>query len=159
MTDTNMQKELNSKMFRTLLDDRLSSKMKANVIDNCIDKGADINARSEDGAYTVLMLASYYGHKEVMETLINKGADINARSYDGKTALIMGAYGAAGKDGVEMLIKQGADLGVKSDDGRTAEDWARDWRREEVAEVLKRHAESKKSKGVMNKFIDPREGR
>ena len=125
MTDTNMQKELNDKMFRTLLDDRLSSKMKANVIENCIDKGADINARS----------------------------------YDGKTALIMGAYGAAGKDGVEMLIKQGADLGAKSDDGRTAEDWARDWRREEVAEVLKRHAESKKSKGVMNKFIDPREGR
>lgn len=158
MTDTNMQRELNDKMFRTLLDDRLSSKMKANVIDNCIDKGADIEARDMYGR-TVLMLASYYGHKEVMETVINKGADIEARSYDGKTALIMGAYGDAGKDGVEMLIKQGADLGVKTHDGRTAEDWARDRGHEEVAEVLKRHAESKKSKGVMNKFIDPREGR
>ncbi|MBR5154458.1 MAG: ankyrin repeat domain-containing protein [Alphaproteobacteria bacterium] len=159
MTDTNMQKELNDKMFRTLLDDRLSSKIKANVIEHCIDKGADINARSEDGAYTVLMLASYYGYKEVMETLINNGADINARSYDGKTALIMGAYGSAGKDGVKMLIEQGVDLGVKTPDGRTAEDWARDWGREEVAEVLKRHAESKQNKGVMSKFIGPREGR
>lgn len=158
MTDTNMQKELNDKMFRTLLDDRLSSKMKANVIEHCIDKGADIEARDMYGRI-VLMLASYYGHKEVMETVINKGADIEARSYDGKTALIMGAYGDAGKDGVEMLIKQGADLGVKTHDGRTAEDWARDRGHEEVAEVLKHHAESKKSKGVMNKFIDPREGR
>ena len=125
MTDTNMQKELNDKMFRTLLDDRLSSKIKANVIEHCIDKGADINARS----------------------------------YDGKTALIMGAYGSAGKDGVKMLIEQGVDLGVKTPDGRTAEDWARDWGREEVAEVLKRHAESKQNKGVMSKFIGPREGR
>ena len=33
------------------------------------------------------MLASFYGHTEIVRILLNKGVDVNIKSNDGKTAL------------------------------------------------------------------------
>ena len=51
-----------------------------------LDKGADVNAKNDDGA-TPLHHAAEKGHKEIVELLINKGADVNAKNVDGKTPL------------------------------------------------------------------------
>ncbi|MBI5232961.1 MAG: ankyrin repeat domain-containing protein, partial [Deltaproteobacteria bacterium] len=45
-------------------------------------KGADVNARRNDGA-TALMMASLQGHAEVVKGLLAKRADVNARRNDG----------------------------------------------------------------------------
>lgn len=49
-----------------------------------IEKGADVNARSEDGN-TPLHVAAFLGQAEAAKLLIDSGADINARDEDGET--------------------------------------------------------------------------
>lgn len=49
-----------------------------------IEKGADVNARSEDGN-TPLHVAAFLGQAEAAKLLIDNGADINARDEDGET--------------------------------------------------------------------------
>ncbi|MFA5106679.1 MAG: ankyrin repeat domain-containing protein, partial [Candidatus Micrarchaeia archaeon] len=49
--------------------------------------GADVNAKDRDG-YTALMVASYWGHMDIVKLLIAAGADVNAKSETGYTALI-----------------------------------------------------------------------
>ena len=51
-----------------------------------IAKGADVNARDDDG-FTPLHIAAYEGHKEIAELLIAEGADVNAKDDDGDTPL------------------------------------------------------------------------
>lgn len=84
-----------------------------------ISKGSDVNARNKDG-YTVLAMASWYGHKEIVELLIENGADVNARSKNDVTAL-MAASLSGQKEIVELLIENGADVNARDSEGfRTA---------------------------------------
>ena len=48
-----------------------------------------VDVRNQDG-YTPLMMATYYGHQDIVTTLLAKGADRCARDNRGNTAL-MGA--------------------------------------------------------------------
>ncbi|ROT81849.1 Serine/threonine-protein phosphatase 6 regulatory ankyrin repeat subunit A [Penaeus vannamei] len=48
-----------------------------------IVKGADVNAKDEDG-YTPLHSAAGNGHKAIVEMLIGKGAEPNAKADGGK---------------------------------------------------------------------------
>lgn len=52
-----------------------------------IDKGANINAVSDQGV-SALMRAAGRGYSEALEILIRSGADINTRSNDNHTALM-----------------------------------------------------------------------
>ena len=56
------------------------------LIEDLLDRGADIEARDDDG-WNALMSASYYGQVAVVELLLDRGADIEARSNSGNTAL------------------------------------------------------------------------
>ena len=51
-----------------------------------INKGADIEAKDEEGQ-TSLMWASHRGHGVVVKLLLEKGANVDAKSLSGKTAL------------------------------------------------------------------------
>ncbi len=51
--------------------------------------GFPVDVRNKDG-YTPLMMATYYGHQDIVTTLLAKGADRCARDNRGNTAL-MGA--------------------------------------------------------------------
>ena len=60
----------------------------AAIVQALLAKGADVNAKANNGA-TALMLASQNGHNEVVQDLLAKGADVNAKMTDGATALFL----------------------------------------------------------------------
>ncbi|WP_312211136.1 ankyrin repeat domain-containing protein [Acinetobacter variabilis] len=59
------------------------------VINEFLKHGFPVDVRNKDG-YTPLMMATYYGHQDIVTTLLAKGADRCARDKRGNTAL-MGA--------------------------------------------------------------------
>ena len=81
-----------------------------------LDKGADVNAKSDWEGRTPLHYAADKGHKEVAVLLIAKGADVNAKTDWGWTPL-HNAAGWGHKEVVErtetadLLRKHGAMTG------------------------------------------------
>jgi len=75
------------------------------IVHELLERGADLNAaihvnppkeinndwivgaRTKNGT-TPLILASHFGHLEIVRALLNKGANVNASTDDGKTALM-----------------------------------------------------------------------
>jgi ankyrin repeat protein len=91
---------------------------KVAFVQKMLDKGADVNAKSNTDL-TVLMLAAGKGHKDVVDFLLKKGADINATDNRGKTAL-MYAVIESNTAIVQTLLNHGADVNAKDSDGVTA---------------------------------------
>jgi ankyrin repeat protein len=87
---------------------------KIDKVKDLIEKGADINAKDNNGM-TALMLASKNNRKEIVELvelLIKNGADVNAKDIYGRTALMIASVNGH-KEIVELLIKNGADVNAK----------------------------------------------
>ncbi|NLW48361.1 MAG: OmpA family protein [Firmicutes bacterium] len=87
-------------------------------VQNLLDQGVSPNSKTDDGK-TLLMLASYLGHMDIVKLLIDNGADVNAKDQDGKTALIY----ATEKNNLEiakLLLENGADPNAADNKGRTA---------------------------------------
>ncbi len=76
-----------------------------------ISKGADVNAKNENGQ-TPLFDAAVAGHKEIVELLIANGANVNAKNDYGTTPLHNSK-----KEIVELLIAKGADVNAKCKGG------------------------------------------
>jgi len=88
------------------------------VVKLLIDKGADVNAKTNDGD-TALMWAAISGEVDIVKMLLEKGADVNAKNNHGDTALIFAA--AQGNvDIVKILLDAGADISAKNEHGETA---------------------------------------
>jgi uncharacterized protein len=68
-------------------------------VKNLLAKGADVNAREQQGR-TALMEAAAKGQTASVEVLLAKGADIHARDQDGMTALMW-----AEKKGDSLIIQ------------------------------------------------------
>jgi ankyrin repeat protein len=102
------------------------------IIGLLVARGADVNARMEDGL-TALMYASYYGDRDSVELLLANGAEINARDNLGHTAL-MGAFGY--RDIVELLLTNGADVNARTNDGVTALMYASRFGHKDVLELM-----------------------
>ena len=81
-----------------------------------ISRGADVNARSNDGRTALHFIG---GAPEVFALLISKGADIDARDDDGNTPL---HHTAMSGDTIvaQLLISVSADLSIKNNKGQTA---------------------------------------
>ena len=71
-----------------------------------LDRGADIDARANDGK-TALILAAFLGRSGAVEILLERGADVNAADNGGRTALSL-AKDFGRSNIVEMLMNAGA---------------------------------------------------
>ena len=84
-----------------------------------LDKGANVNARRDDGN-TALMLAALSGKDlSTVKLLIDRGANVNAKNKKNDTALI---YAAADRDAdiLQALLDKGADINHQNNAGYSA---------------------------------------
>ena len=79
---------------------------KIQIVNEMLDKGADVNAKDKDG-WTALLHATWYGNIDVVNQLIAKGTDVNAKNNDGETALMF-AYENGYGEIVKLLKTAGA---------------------------------------------------
>lgn len=79
-----------------------------------VDQGAPVDMRSADGN-SMLMLAAYHGHAQLVRELARRGADVDLMNDRGQTPLA-GAVFKGFDDAVEELLDAGADpdLGTPS---------------------------------------------
>jgi ankyrin repeat protein len=110
-----------------------------------LDKGADVNAKDNDG-WTPLHIAASKNHREIVELLIAKGADVNATGESSSVFIWQGGftplhYAAVNghKEIVELLISEGADVNAKADNGLTPRDWAIKRTHTKIADFLRTH--------------------
>ena len=82
-----------------------------------IEKGADVNAKSNDGS-TPLHWAAIKGQPRICKLLLDNGADVNATETDGETPLHFAAY-CSNLETVKILVHAGANIEAKQDDGST----------------------------------------
>ena len=87
-------------------------------IEECLEKGSDIEATAKDGC-TALMIAAEKAHLEAVGYLIDNGANLNATNSKGWTALMI-AVRNANSAVVDFLLKRGADVNHLSSDHWTA---------------------------------------
>lgn len=99
---------------------------------------ADINAFESYDGETVLMIATYNGHLEIVKFLIENGADINITMEDDSgtiSALIL-----ASREGyteiVKYLLKNGADVNIQNEYEETALSRAKLNRNEKIVKLL-----------------------
>ncbi len=87
---------------------------------NYIDNGADVNSR-DHLKRTILMVASYYGHLEVVKYLIDKGAEIDTTgSFEQTHTALLTASQEGWLEVVKYLISKGANLHIISQHNETA---------------------------------------
>lgn len=73
-----------------------------------VDRGVDVDLSNQDGN-SLLMLAAYAGHAELVRGLIERGADVNARNARGQSIVAGAVFRGEGAI-VRMLIDAHADL-------------------------------------------------
>ncbi len=108
------------------------------VVTALIAAGADVNQSSRE-SMKVTPLASAAAAKQtgIARLLIEHGANVNARAAGGHIPL----HEASANGNIElvrMLIEKGADVNAKTDDGKTPLDFAIEYKREEVVELLEK---------------------
>lgn len=71
--------------------------------------------------WTPLHLATYFGHRDVMEILLHRDAEINAINDNGDTALHKAAF-IGREDIVMLLLQHNADVNIINGEGRLPRD-------------------------------------
>ncbi|MBO5235728.1 MAG: ankyrin repeat domain-containing protein [Spirochaetaceae bacterium] len=79
-----------------------------NMMEKLIEKGADINAISQDRGYSPVMDAVWKANDEIVEYLVNKGANLSYISRDGQPVLVL-AVGTGNEKICKLLVEHGAD--------------------------------------------------
>ena len=103
-----------------------------------LERGADINAASEDRGYTAVMDAVWRGNKQITAYLTEKGADVNTVNKEGQTNIVL----AVGADRIEickMLVEHGADPDVPDSMGMSAYGYAQLFKKDEITAILQKY--------------------
>ena len=92
-------------------------------VEECIDKGANVNYKGEEGA--PLHYATRNGHVDVVRLLLSNGADVNAGTNKKFENTALHEACRRGKVGVvQALLAKGADPEAKDVNGKTPHDVA-----------------------------------
>ncbi|KAH8895403.1 purine and uridine phosphorylase, partial [Thozetella sp. PMI_491] len=84
------------------------------VVQQLLDKGADIEAKDTEYSQTPLSWAAQKGHEAVVQQLLDKGADIEAKDKSSLTPLLRAAQNGH-EAVVQQLLGKGADIEAKDD--------------------------------------------
>ncbi|MCL6245719.1 MULTISPECIES: ankyrin repeat domain-containing protein [Acinetobacter] len=99
------------------------------VINEFLKHGFPVDVRNASG-FTPLMMATYYGHQNIVTRLLEQGADRCARDNKGNTAL-MGAMFKLEWAIAKQLRQVDCDANAKKMGQKTAEQFAREFGQEE----------------------------
>lgn len=120
----------------------------ATIVDILLNAGASPSVVGVCGR-TGLHHAAMFGLADVVPSMISRGADVNARTtVDNATTPLMEAACAGHVDAVRCLLELGADpslkdeLGMGGGGGRTSRDFATEYNRQAVVDILDQWAES-----------------
>ena len=107
--------------------DNAASRGNTEVVSFLIEKGADVNAKRDDG-WTPLHSAAYKRREDTARVLIAAGANVNAKTKWGTTplhaAVSRGYKGPNNEDVVRLLLEKGAEVNARDNSGNTALDVA-----------------------------------
>ena len=104
------QKKLNRELFAA------ARSGKADLIENLVKEGADVNAPTSQGT-TPLVVAAKLGRTDAVKALLESGADPNIGDKFGRMPL---HWGLGQKETVEHLLNKGADVDATGKEGATA---------------------------------------
>jgi ankyrin repeat protein len=107
---------------RTLLHVAAESGMEATV-QLLLTRGADLEAKSEEGSQVPLHWAALNGHTAVVNALTGAGAAVDTKDARGATPLHMAAD-KGHLETVRLLLDRGANIEARNSDGWTALFWA-----------------------------------
>jgi ankyrin repeat protein len=105
-----------------------------------LDAGSNINECDAHG-YSPLMLAAYSGNHEAFEYLLERGADPNSVDATGNSVL-MGAAFKGHASMVKRLLDVGANARARNHAGLDARNFAENFGRTEVVQLLNREVSS-----------------
>lgn len=116
------------------------------VIEDLIQKGADVRHKSDKDGCTSLHDACMSGTPDVVKLLIDKGADVNAADKQGTTPLML-AVKSNSIPKVEILLERGADIHLLDKKKKTAKSYVKGLLKKDknMMELLER-AESSRPK-------------
>ena len=86
----------------------------AEIADILVYAGANLEARTRNGAHTPLHIASRGGHAAVIDILLGAGADLAVRTANGSTPLHFAAVSGV-PSAAEMLLDHGAEVDARED--------------------------------------------
>ena len=100
-----------------------------------IERGADVEAKDNDGGRTPLHFAANWNRIETAKLLIERGADVEAKDKWGQTPLHF-ASSWNHIEIAELLLDRGADVEAKDDRGKTPLDVVRS---NEIRDLLEKY--------------------
>lgn len=145
LNELDEQEDLNSKLLIATKGKNLYR------VKRLLDRGAEVDARDEDGQ-TSLHWAAWYGeyHIDIARLLLDKGADPNAAADDGRTPLHLAVVNG-NTSNAKLLIQRGADP-FKAFDGpeEVIEFFGGDidWMPEDIKAKLRRMQRGKQAFGM-----------
>lgn len=101
-----------------------------------LSAGAPMDHREEPDGWTPLIYSIYYGNNRARQELIARGADIAQGDYADRTPLMFAAI-KGDTALVNELLSLGADRNARDARGKSAGDFAKEYLRDECANLLK----------------------
>ncbi len=108
------------------------------LVDLLLDRGADVNAVTQDRLTSPLMEAAVLGEDVIVSKLIEAGADLNLQAHNGQTALMM-AISEGHLSVVERLLEENCETDQIDNLGMSARKYADLFKKESIRQLLEDH--------------------
>ncbi|MCL2888659.1 MAG: ankyrin repeat domain-containing protein [Elusimicrobia bacterium] len=140
-----------SAFLRAAMKENISgpSKIEPEVLELCLNAGADINERSAKEGKTALHFAVINKSPAALEFLLEKGADIDAPDYARyDTPLMLAVQDFTDLEVIEILLKNGARADIPNSLDRLPYPFVVQCHRDQIAELFKKY-------GITDETPDP----